>query len=234
MKKLLPIAVVLVLVVVLVFVIFGGNKQNVPDENNGVVSGDINKETENNNIFDDGKITVDKVRNASETSADNFTTETVDGGISLDRYNGNSEIVVIPDEIDGMPVVEIGEMCFANNKEIKGVKVCDNVTVVEENAFANCINLEIFISGKNVKTVENYSFINCQSLEYVELNEGMKSLGMTCFGATDSLEEVYMPASITELDSPFLESETNVTILCESGSAAETYAKENGIKYEIK
>lgn len=230
MKKFLSI--VLVLLILLSLAACGDNKDVTQEDNSNIVS--ENDEKENNNIFDDEKITVDKVKNAPETSADDFTTEVVDGGISLSKYNGTDEIVVIPEKIDEMPVVAIGEVCFANNEDIKAVIVCDNVKVLEENAFANCINLEIFISGKNVKTVENYSFINCQSLEYVELNEGVESLGRLCFMQTDSLTELYMPASITEFEHPFLASETNVTILCESGSAAETYAKENGIKYEIK
>lgn len=207
----------------------GAAENTTSSEDNGTSSESIN-----NNVNDNDKITVDKVRNAPETSADDFETEEVDGGISIDKYIGDDEIVVIPEEIDGMPVTSIGSNAFVNNKQIKAVKISDSVIDIETNAFLNCSNLEIFISGKNVERIGDYALSYCKSLKFLELNDGIKTLGLSCLVATHSLNELYMPTSLIDINFPFLKAETNVTIIAEAGSAAETYAKENGIKYKIR
>ena len=230
MKKTLAVISVLLMVISLAACGDNSEKSSAANDNNGVVSDNADK---GNNISDSDKITVEKVRNAPETSTDDFITETVDGGVEIDRYIGESEIVVIPEEIDGMPVVAIGTNCFANNMELKGVKISDRVISIRTNAFVNCFNLEIFISGKNVMTMGDYVLSYCKSLKHLELNDSLTSLGMACFTATESLEEVYIPASVTDVGVLFL-AEDKATIICESGSAAEAYAQKYGVKYEIK
>ncbi len=231
MKKFLSLF--LTLFILLSFAACGEGEDNVLENNSGVSS--ENGDIENDKVADDnGKITVEKVKNAPETSADDFTTVLVDGGISIDRYTGEDEIVVIPEKIDGMPVVEIGNSCFVNNEKIKGVKISDAVETINSMSFLNCYSLEIFISGKNVKTIGSYAFNYCTSLKVVALNDGLQSLQYGCFIETNQLEEVFVPTSVSEIDTPFVQFSDNVTIITEAGSAAETYAKENGIKYEIR
>ena len=232
MKKFLSFFLILTLL--LSFAACSNNEDAPHEDNNNVVLNDTNKETENNNIFDGGKITIEKVRNAPQTNANDFAIEIVDNGVLLNKYNGNDEIVVIPDKINGIPVTEITEACFANNKELKGVKISDTVEYIYPGVFGNCDNLEIFISGKNVKSIGEHAFLNCRSLNSVELNNGLKLLEMSCFMGTDSLIEIFIPSSTTSLNRPFLASSTNVTIVCEAGSAAEAYAMDSGINYEIK
>lgn len=231
MKKFL--SVFLVLVMLLSLAACGGNESDAQKENGATLS-ENQKDEVNNKVTDDGKITVEKVRNAPETSADDFTTELVDGGLSLEKYIGDDNIVVVPEKIDGLPIVSVGEFCFANNETIKGVRISDSVINIETNAFLNCANLEVVISGKNMESIGEYALSYCKSLSYLELNDGIKSLGLSCLVATHSLYELYMPLSLTDINSPFLIAETKVTIITEAGSAAETYAKENGIKYEIR
>lgn len=232
MKKFL--CVFLSVVLLFSFVACGKNENpGNNDNNNETVSGNENNSS-NNNATDNGKITVDKVKNAPETSADDFETEEVNGGVALSGYIGDSEIVVIPKKINGSPVVTVGENCFINNTTIKGVRIADSVVTIETNAFLNCPALEVFICGKNVESIGNYALSYCESLSAVELNDGIKSLGESCFVATYTLKELYMPASLTDINIPFLATETEVNIIAEAGSAAEAYAKEYEIKYEIK
>lgn len=231
MKKFLSLF--LTLFILFSFAACGESKNNIPENNSSSSSneGDL----ENNKVADNnGEITVEKIKNAPETSADDFTTQLVDGGIMITRYTGEEEIVIIPSKIDNEPVVVIGNNCFANNQTLKAVKIGDFVLDINANSFVNCFNLEIFISGNSVKKIGDYALSYCPMLRILELNDGIKSLGLSCFAATDSLDKVYMPSSVTELRSPFFAPETNVTIVAEAGSAAETYAKEEGIKYEIR
>lgn len=231
MKKFL--SVFLVLVMLLSLAACGGNEDDTQKENDVNVS-ENEKDNGHNKVIDDGKITVEKVRNAPETDASNFETHLFDGGVIIDKYIGQDTIVVIPEKINGVPVVSIGENSFLNNNTVKGVNVSDTVEDIGPLAFANCLSLEIFLSGKNVKKIGSYAFNYCKGLKVLELNEGLKSLQYGCFIETNQLNEVYISSSVTEIDTPFVQFDTEVTIVTESGSVAETYAKENGIKYEIR
>ena len=72
-------------------------------------------------------ITMDDLNNHEETSADDFEYgDGPDGSVIIDGYIGEDPIVVIPNEIDGKKVVDIGRM-FANNKDVVAIKVGDNV-----------------------------------------------------------------------------------------------------------
>ena len=51
-------------------------------------------------------------------------------GVRLLEYLGNAQEVVIPEELDGEPVVEIGADCFAGNGTIKKVEIPDSVVCV--------------------------------------------------------------------------------------------------------
>ena len=45
--------------------------------------------------------------------------EKTDGGIKITEYTGESDEVIVPGEIEGQPVVAIGESAFDGNKNIK-------------------------------------------------------------------------------------------------------------------
>lgn len=195
---------------------------------------DGSQQTENKNEASSGAITIDDVKKAKVTDSSKFEYENVDGGISITDYNGDDEIVVIPEKIDGLDVVEIGENAFANNDEIKGIKIADNISVIGKNAFVNCYNLEVVICGENLKVIEEFAFDNCESLYIVELNDKLETLKESCFAGTDTLEKIYISNNVVNIEYPFLETDTNVTIITEAGSAAEQYAKDSGIKYEIR
>jgi len=69
--------------------------------------------------------------------------ETTDGfqyifennAITITGWKGKGSVVVIPDEINGMPVVKIERMAFYKKKQIKRVEFSKNLTIVENFAF---------------------------------------------------------------------------------------------------
>ena len=115
----------------------GGNKTSKADKTVTATSNsDKTSETQKkDDKKDDAKesyksaddITMDDLKNHEETSAEDFEYgDGPNGSIVIDGYIGEDPIVVIPNEIDGKKVVDIGRM-FANNKDVVAIKVGDNV-----------------------------------------------------------------------------------------------------------
>ena len=185
-------------------------------------------------------ITEAMLRSMPENPASDFTyanSLNVNGGLRIDSYTGSSDIVVIPEEIDGKPVVEIAVYTFATtySDECKGrgVVIPKTVKSVKE-LFVNNDNLEIVIA-EGLEEVGYLTFGNCFNVREIILGEDVTRLGEFAFGACTALERVYISSDDTEEihEWAFFGSE-NVTIYGKSGSDIETFANEQGIPFEVE
>ena len=66
--------------------------------------------------------------------------------------------MAIPNTLDGVPVVEIGEEAFEDCSLLKSVVIPDSVEVIGENAFSECSGLEELRLGAGVKKIEDDAF----------------------------------------------------------------------------
>ena len=190
---------------------------------------DIKKEETKENYKSADDITMDDLKNHEETPAEDFKyRDKSNGEAVIKEYTGDDPIVVIPNEIDGKKVVDIGRM-FANNKDVVAIKVGDNVEDIIENAFTNCDNLKYIVFGKNVKTIED-GLLGGKKFEQVEFNDGIEQIGSSKNGLIllNSIE-VKIPESVKEM---YLYKAK--TLIVKSGSYAESYAKENNMDYRVE
>ena len=81
--------------------------------------------------------TVSMPKPSSATHADRWYIE----GIEIERYLKNDDKVVIPEYIDGLPVIAIGESAFSA-KSIKEIILPKTLQRVEDNSFVGCLYLE--------------------------------------------------------------------------------------------
>lgn len=79
-------------------------------------------------------------KDISTSSADDFQYDIKDGGAYIKRYIGNEDIVVIPESINGIPVLTIEAAAFADTR-VRAVSVPESVCKIEQGAFENCENL---------------------------------------------------------------------------------------------
>ena len=141
-----------------------------------------------------------------------------DNTISITKYNGNEENVIIPSTIDGKKVTSIDRRAFSDVKSLKKVVIPSTVTNIGYEAFDYCINLTNVTIPDSVKGVEKYAFYNCKNLKEVTIPKSVTSLSDVAFG--------YTP------DSDGMESKVeNFTIKGYTNSVAEKYASENGLKF---
>ena len=193
---------------------------------------DSQKDTSNDSKSDNDKkdtkyktadeITMDDLMSHDETPAEDFEFNDNSDAIVIDKYVGKDPIVVIPDEIDGKKVVGFR---FMNDKNIVAVRIGDNITEIDQNAFGNAENLKYLVLGKSVKSIDGYNFYGTNLKELI-LNDGLERIGEDELNVVDppldnSGMDLKIPESVTELHV------SDFNLIGKPGSYAEQYAKEH-------
>lgn len=140
----------------------------------------------------------------------------------ITKYVGANNNLVIPSQIDGVPVTSINNGAFTNNKNIVSVTLPSTVVTIDERAFCGCDKLESVtipegvkiigegafedcISLKSVKIpstagmIYDSAFKGCKSLMTVTLVEGCTSVGKSMFENCTQLEAVNLPSTVKSI-----------------------------------
>ncbi len=148
--------------------------------------------------------------------------------MGLNTFEGCSSLteVVLPKNIDRI------EMSQFSGTAITGIEIPETVTLIRGYAFHDCQGLKTFTFPGTVSTVDQFTFGSCRNLERVDLQEGVEFIDYAAFDNCDSLKILVIPESVTQIKN-FIGSESykNLIIYGKAGSYAETYAKENKIKF---
>ena len=168
------------------------------------------------------EITMDDLMSHDETPAEDFEFNDSTDEIVIEKYVGKDPIVVIPDEIDGKKVVGFR---FMNDKNIVAVRIGDNITEIDQNAFGNAENLKYLVLGKSVKSIDGYNFYGTNLKELI-LNDWLERIGEDELNVVDppldnSGMDLKIPESVTELHV------SDFNLIGKPGSYAEQYAKEH-------
>ena len=132
-----------------------------------------------------------------EKEVKEFEYQKVDGGIEITKYNGTSNEINIPEEIDKKTVVSIGESAF-ETLQVTKITVPKTVTTIKNYAFRQNIYLEkVEILGE-IKTIPTGLFSFCVSLTEFEIPSSVEIIGENAFGGT-GLKEVVLPDSVKEV-----------------------------------
>ena len=101
------------------------------------------------------------------------------GGIALLRCETQDDIVRLPDEIDGVPVTEVGAYVLSERapdltgKDTFAVRITCGGTEPKHNAAA----IRTVTLPKDAKNVGSYAFYNCRNLERIELTDSVSEFG---------------------------------------------------------
>ncbi len=79
--------------------------------------------------------------NKLPASAENFTYTVSDSAVTVTGYTGGDVVVVIPSEIDGMPVTALSGDAFAGKGSLRALSIPDTVAEIEVGALAGCESL---------------------------------------------------------------------------------------------
>lgn len=246
-KKLVIIAIIIVFIVTVIIVTI-----NIKSKNSFVADNDI-KKNENNSISKSDKLTESKPEELSSNIRD-------DGNMDIIAYNGEANIINVPDSVDGKPVIEIRGYFLRGNKNVVEINIPDTITKISSEAFEFCTNLEKITMGNDVQKIgqslcrgdsklkqvalsqslseiSHYAFQNCTSLEEITIPDSVTTIGFAFSGCT-ALKEIHMTDSVTFIGVPeddnecnIFEDSDNLTIYAPVGSYAEQYAKSNNIPF---
>ena len=97
---------------------------------------------------------------SSQTSIDFVYYFYEDNGIELHKYQGNDEIVRMPDALLGRPVLMI-EDCFVDNTRVREVEVGCHVRTIEAWTFKGCPSLERIIIPESVTEIDGHAILEC-------------------------------------------------------------------------
>lgn len=127
----------------------------------------------------------------------NYEYEVVDGKATITSYqNSRYEDVVIPAELGGYPVTEIGKQAFKGAK-VRSVTIPDTVTVIGEEAFRQC-RLETLTLPGSLTEIGKRAFLK-SNLQAVSIPEGVERIGEEVFADCDDLTKLTLPGSLRQI-----------------------------------
>jgi len=156
-----------------------------------------------------------------------FTYETENGSVIITGYNGSEKDVVIPQTINGLPVVAVGKSAFTR-KRLTSITFPGTITVIGEKAFSYNRLTELTLPD-SVTTVEYRAFSN-NRLTNINLPDSLTSIGVNAFGV-NRLKNINLPASIDYIgDRAFSKNLLDSVIIPDTvrnfnSSAFDTYVK---------
>ena len=119
----------------------------------------------------------------------------VNNSVTINSYTGSDSVVVVPDNIDGYDVTEIGGSAFARCTNVKEIKLPETLETIGYCAFESCTGLESIKIPSKVKTIGGGAFEYCSSLKEINLPESIEKLGSEFIGGTQ-IEEIQIPKSL--------------------------------------
>lgn len=209
-------------------------KENT-ESGNGV---DNNNETVSKNATEKSneEISIEVLKNLAETSEKEFSyIELSEDSVMITEYNGKNNIVVIPEKIDDKFVKKIENYVFANDSIVQAIKLPNSLEEIGKYVFVNNKNLKVVDMGKSLEIIPEDLFINL-NVSDVKIGENIKNISMMAFYGCKDLQIIYLPESIQNIEESAFggEGSENLVIQGKAGSVAESYAKENGFKFEAK
>ncbi len=184
-----------------------------------------------------GSISLEDVMNHPVTPAEDFEYEEDEetGGIGIMHYEGDDEIVVLPDTIEGKSVTRVEMLCFGSGSIVKGIRISDSVKRLDELSFGLNENLEVAVCGAGMKELGKSAFQDCVKLHTLILNDGLITIDDLSVSGCIGLKELEIPDSVTEIvNRPFFGASEGFTLIGVAGSLAEQTAEANGFSFRAK
>ena len=108
----------------------------------------------------------------------------------------NPTELIIPDEVDGLPVVAIKENAFDGNSSIQTLKIGNNISIISTYAFGYMEALQTVTIGNGVKTIQRYAFDSCTNLQTLVLGSSVETIEEGAFLNSFNLAEINIPDSV--------------------------------------
>ncbi|MBE6679362.1 MAG: hypothetical protein E7598_02440 [Ruminococcaceae bacterium] len=121
------------------------------------------------------------------------------------HFDGSQTHVVIPDEINGLPVVSIKET-FRDKDNLVSIAFNSNITNIDPYAFAYCDSLSKVVLHNKIEKIGAYAFVSCKALTEFEMPDSIVEVEERAFSYCEELIDVTISKNLTKISSAmFLE-----------------------------
>jgi hypothetical protein len=123
--------------------------------------------------------------------------------VIITGYTGTASRVVIPAEIEGIPVRTIGKSAFRGNKNITEVLIPDMVTTIEDGgngngAFSDCTGLVKVTLPRGLTKIGDFAFARCK-FTTISIPDSVTTIGEGAFLGCSNLASLTIPDGITSI-----------------------------------
>jgi hypothetical protein len=139
------------------------------------------------------------------------TLNSAEDGCVITKYTGPGGRIIIPAEIQGLPVREIGRNAFSFSSDLTSVTIPDGVTVIGHNAFWMDGSLVSVAIPNSVTVIDDGAFSMCESLASVTIPDGVTMINDLTFIGCTSLKSIARPDSVTVIGHSAFDSCSNLT-----------------------
>lgn len=121
------------------------------------------------------------------------------------KYEIKDGVGIIP---EGVTVIE--EDAFKECVELKSIVIPDSVTEIGCSAFSGCTGLTSIVIPKSVTSIEPRAFYGCAGLTNITIPDSITEIGSSAFRRCSGLTSIVIPESVTVLDDWTFERCTNL------------------------
>ena len=127
-------------------------------------------------------------------------------------------------------VTSIGNEVFYGCTALEDINLPEGLTGIGKEAFTGCTSLSNISLPYGLTLIDEDAFSGCTGLYSISIPVGVTKLGRGAFSYI-GLTAAYIPESVTDIGDYCFEDNNDLTIYGIAGSAAQTYAEENGIPF---
>lgn len=120
-------------------------------------------------------------------------------GVCITDYLGHEEELIIPHELAGRPVTEIGDHAFCGCDDVETLLVPSTVRRIGMGAFAFCTELTQVMLPDDLQQLGDYAFCGCEALEEIDIPPALRCIPEGAFQGCFSLKEIWMEDGLEEI-----------------------------------
>lgn len=139
-------------------------------------------------------------------------------GYTIIGYTGTASELVIPEKINGKPVVSIDpgvfskcetlkkvtlpktlvnyKKAFSNSPSLQTVVLSEGILRIAEDAFSGCKSLKSVTTPSTLESIDDYAFNGCSALTSITIPKSVRYLGRQAFSYS-GLKKVTVPSNVS-------------------------------------
>ena len=123
--------------------------------------------------------------------------------------------LIIPSYIEGLPVKEIADYAFREEKSIASIEFPETLEKIGKEAFYKCGSLSKVVFPSKLKTIGAKAFAECESLTDVTLNQGLEVMDSAF--QYSAVTAITIPSSIKSMKSAFFQCKSLKSVILKNG-----------------